>query len=559
MALKLGAKISKFTRDNIERELYRFEADDYLWHRHISGVDLRPHQRVYSKELEENSTNLLIASRRLGKSFAVAAKFLKIAATCPNSEINIHSPALEQSKRNLRYMIDMVLNSEILTAMIEKKLGEGIGKEYIEFWNGSSIQAKGQASSVDGLGATGQWWEEVDDLDPNILFERIYPTGSMIKPGYNYGKYGQCLRIATGTIKGKGNIYNFENPEKGVNIGFHTLPKYNVWHGVRWGIIPKHDVLVARDVLMTPEQFARAYLVLYTESSNFFQSKVVDRCQDAFCEPISIQKYMKKNQTSVYKRAGRISIGIDCGAQGTGEHPSKWSATFFEDQGFGTIRWLYAQDWDATANPDDVLNDLANLIAFFRPNRGMGDAFDTTFLHNLNKICHQRGLTSIDVKQFHNKQGTGGWDDWFISPVRFIGPNKHKFYSNLRLMFYQRRIKLPYVVKDHEDYVELEKYRNQLENIKKEDARLGYDTYSMVRDAIGDDHVDSSVISAYCLETLKGTVRPIGMAIDSFGSSFAEPNFASAPTFGYNSSFADRFKSKKADSVKDFLMSDDDD
>jgi len=512
----------------------RYAGDEYLWHRHVTGVDLYPHQQVYCKHLREFHTNLMIASRRIGKSFSVASFLLKEAVTKPRSEINIHAPALEQSKRNLRYMIDMCLNSDILMAFIEKKLGEGIGKESIEFCNGSVIQAKGQASSVDGLGATHQWWEEVDDMMLDTLYERIYPTGSMIKPSYDYGQWGQCCRIATGTIKGKGNTYTFEHPPEGAGVTFHVLPKYTGWHGVEWGIIPRNDLILARDVLMTPEQFARTYLVLYTESANFFPTRKVDQCQHPNLKCIDIVEYKKETGSPHYIAEGNVTVGIDCGGQGTGDHPSEWAIDFCEDLGWGHMKWIYGERFSATADPEEVRQQMGALCEFFRPGRGYGDAFDTTFLYGLNKYLREHGVTKRDPADWENRQGAGGWAEWHIVPIRFIGITKHQLFKNLRMQFFQQRLKIPYYVDDLPEYKELKKLRDQLENIKKADmaATQGYDKYEMVRAAVGDDHVDATALAVYAQGELTQNVRPLGMAVEGGGfRDFSQPNIVSDQVF----------------------------
>jgi len=556
--LKLGRYVNDNTRSALEEELHRYEDDDYLWHRHCTGVVLNPHQLVWSGHLDENHTNLLISSRRIGKSFSVASKLLKLGATKARSEINIHAPALEQSKRNLKYMIDMILNSKILLPYIEKKLGEGIGKEHIEFINGTVIQAKGQASSTDGLGATHQWWEEVDDMDLDVLYERIYPTGSMLKPGYDYGKIGQCFRIATGTIKGMGNIYTFENPKGKVKMGFHVLPKYTGWHGVRWGLIAENDLILARDVLMTPEMFARAYLCLYTESANFFPVRVVDKCQDPTLEPVDIVEYKRQTGKPHYQKDGMVTIGIDCGAQGIGQHPSEWSVNIVEDLGYGRMKWLYAERYPATANPEHVRQNICRLIEFFKVDRGYGDAFDTTLIYNLNKLCYEHRLTRRNPDDYENRQGSGGWSDWFICPVRFIGQTKHEMFKNLRLIFYQQKLIIPYVVKDTKKYKEIEKLRDQLENIKKGDSNThGYDTYEMIRDAIGDDHVDSLALSVYAQCEMNNDVKPIGIGIDAGGfRDFSGSKFGGEPNFIDRIHSFESIRSKAPTTISEFMNRD---
>ena len=228
MRAKTGAKVTGNFRKQVEREIKRYRGNHYLWHKHVSRVELNPHQVAWMNEMDRvGDAHMLIGSRRIRKSFTVAAYFLEEAACLPFSEVNVHSPALEQSKRNLRYMTDMVLNSDILMAYLDERLGEGIGKEKIEFMNRSLIQAKGQASSVDGLGATHQWLEEFDDMDWDTFLTRVYPTGSQIKDDHHYERHDGCCRVITGTIKGIGNIYKIEHPEGDKGLKFNVLPKYN--------------------------------------------------------------------------------------------------------------------------------------------------------------------------------------------------------------------------------------------------------------------------------------------------------------------------------------------
>lgn len=227
MRARIGRKISGNFRKKIEREIRKYRGDHFLWHKHVTGINLNPHQVLWMNEMDrKGDSHMLIGSRRIRKSFTVAAYYLEEAACLPYSEVNVHSPALEQSKRNLRYMHDMVMNSELLLAYVDQRLGEGLGKEHIEFMNRSLIQAKGQASSVDGLGATHQWLEEFDDMDWETFLTRIYPTGSQIKDDHHYERHKGCCRVITGTIKGIGNIYAIEHPEKR-GVRFNVLPKLN--------------------------------------------------------------------------------------------------------------------------------------------------------------------------------------------------------------------------------------------------------------------------------------------------------------------------------------------
>jgi len=851
LRVRLGAKVTGNFRKSVEREIKKYRGDHYLWHRHISGIELNPHQVAWMNEMDTvGDSHMLIGSRRIRKSFTVAAYFLEEAACLRYSEVNVHSPALEQSKRNLRYMTDMVMNSEILLAYIDSRLGEGLGKEHIEFMNRSQIQAKGQASSVDGLGATHQWLEEFDDMDWEPFLTRIYPTGSQIKDDHDYGRHQGCCRIITGTIKGIGNIYNIEHPtalgEKGARMRFNVLPKFNCftpdttvltrsglrrideiqiddsvvvegglqrqvkqvhihdydddlvvvtmaygsglpirctpnhkfltkrgwveaselklgdevvcndepiqtngeslydvdielayltglyladgclgvgsdgatqfvnfsfnkldlegirkakdamtssglafaensngtahqiwtttpyfgehveeicgrysrgksinpiveswsdelkasflkgyfngdgcvvknrhgnrtcissktvnkniaigisrlliqlgvratvnsgiakesfiegrslpatrywrvqterietiddigrapigkqgrktgevvklqvekytgkvydlgvdeihsytlghanavvsncWHGVEMKIIPENDIYLFQG-MSTPHQFARTYLVLYVESSAFYPDRWIRNCVDNDYAPIDVII----QQNIFYKAQGDVTVGIDCAGAGSGADSSNWSITFTEKIG-NQVFWLYSEEWSANERPDVVLEGMKRLFAFFRPRAGFGDAFDTAFLYDLNRILYESSLTRIDVRRFENKAGGNGWDEWFIKPLRFTGPTKHLMHERMQKYIYACTFRYPAIVEDDSRYAVLDKLLKQFGNIKAERSGSGYNKYMMLNSLLGDDIVDSCIASIWAQEEIRTLVLPVGGSV----------------------------------------------
>lgn len=508
MRVKLGANVTGNFRKHVEREINKFRGNHFLWHKHVSGVNLNPHQVSWMNEIDKKGdSHLLIGSRRIRKSFTVSAYYLEEAACLPYSEVNIHSPALEQSKRNLRYMNDMVMNSELLLAYIDKRLGEGIGKEHIEFMNRSLIQAKGQASSVDGLGATHQWLEEFDDMDWESFLTRIYPTGSQIKDDHHYGNHSGCCRVITGTIKGIGNIYNIEHPqnlgEGAAKLSFNVLPKYNCWHGVEMGIIPENDIYLFQG-MSTPHQFARTYLVLYVESSSFYPDRWVRNCADPEYVPVEVILDPK----ITYQAQGDVTVGIDCAGAGSGEDASNWSITFTEKIA-NKVFWLYSEEWSANERPDIVIEGMRRLFSFFRPIGGFGDAFDTAFLYDLNRVLYENRITRIDVRRYENKQGANGWDEWFVQPIRFNGPTKHLMHERMQKYIYATTFRYPSEVEDDERYFYLSKLLKQFGNVKAERA-IAYNKYSMMNSLLGDDTVDSCIASVWAQEEIKTVVVPVG-------------------------------------------------
>ena len=530
MRVRLGKKLTGNFRKGIEQEIQKYRGDHYLWHKHISGIELNPHQVAWMNQMDKRGdSHLLIGSRRIRKSFTMAAYLLEEAACLPWSEVNVHSPALEQSKRNLRYMADMVLNSEILLAYIDERLGEGIGKEHIEFINRSNIQAKGQASSVDGLGATHQWYEEFDDMEWDTVLTRIWPTGSQIKDDHKYDKHKGCFRGVTGTIKGIGNIYKLEYPERDSKIRFNVLSKLNCWHGVAMGIIPRDDIYLIRG-MMTPHQFGRTYLVVYVESSAFYPDKWVRACQDFEYIPVILML----DPDYVYPSVGTVAVGIDCGGAGSGEDSSKWAITFTEKIG-GRIYWLYSREWPPNERPDLIREQIVQLCQYFRPTVGFGDAFDTAFLYDLNRKLYQTGVTRVDVTRFENKSGKDGWDEWFIKPIRFTGPLKHQMHERMQKYIYGRVFMYPALVEDDSRYTVLEKLVNQFGNVKAERTQAGYNKYDVLNNILGDDIVESCIASVWAQEEITNLITPVGGSVPAMqianrpkvtplGSSFLHDN-----------------------------------
>lgn len=524
MRARLGAKITGNYRKAVEREIQKFRGDHYLWHRNVSGIELNPHQVHWMNLMDRmGDSHMLIGSRRIRKSFTVAAYFLEEAACLPYSEVNVHSPALEQSKRNLRYMTDMVMNSDILLGYLDERLGEGIGKEHIEFQNRSQIQAKGQASSVDGLGATHQWLEEFDDMEWDTFLTRVYPTGSQIKDDHHYENHSGCCRVITGTIKGIGNIYNIEHPqnlgEAAVRLKFNVLPKFNCWHGVEMGIIPENDIYLFQ-AMSTMHQFARTYLVLYVESSAFYPDKWVRNCADAEYVPVDVYFDNK----IVYQAQGDITVGIDCAGAGSGADASNWSITFTEKIG-NQVFWLYSEEWSANERPDVVIEGMRRLFAFFRPVAGYGDAFDTAFLYDLNRVLFEGGVTRIDVRKYQNKQGANGWDEWYIKPIRFHGPTKHLMHERMQKYIYACTFRYPAEVEDDSRYAALSKLLKQFGNIKAERSGAGYNKYTMLNELLGDDIVDSCIASVWAQEEIQTLVVPVGGMVPQMDFA-ARPGFA---------------------------------
>jgi hypothetical protein len=266
------------------------------------------------------------------------------------------------------------------------------------------------------------------------------------------------------------------------------------------GIIPEQDIALARTVLFTPEQYARTYLVLYVESANFYPDKYVRLCSNYELVPVEFIP------GGLHSGVGDVCVGIDCGGAGSTEEASNWAITFTEKIG-NKIYWLHTKEWSANTSPDIVKSGMADLISFFRPISGFGDAFDTTLLFDLNVELHKRGVTRIDVKRFENKQGSKGWDNWYIKPIRFHGPNIHAMHERLAKYIYSRTFVYPIVVEEpfelHDEYEGLAKLVRQFGNVKAERCKAGYNVYNPLNLQLGLDSIDSCIASVWAQQEIK--------------------------------------------------------
>lgn len=516
--------------------------EGYLWHRNVTGVNLNPHQMLYFDFFEKEPRIVLKGSRRIRKSYAAAAWFLKEAVTKPGTEINIFAPAVEQSKRNIQYMTDFILRSELLSNFLEQRQGGvALGRESIRFRNGSKVQAKGQASSVDGLGSTHIWLEEVDDMDWEAIQTRILPTGAMMKDNYDYGQIGGCQVIVTATIKGQGNLYAFEHPNEDTppHLRYKTAPVFDCWDGIEMGVM-NEDYIEAQRGVMTVEQFARTYLCLYTESHNFFPTRFLNRC---FALELNGQplRFIEPDRTGRYRPHGTVVVGIDYAGQGSDPdgYSSNTCVTFLDVVSPDLMAIIYCEEFDSMTPPQEIRARMRTLLRYFWPRRGVADAYDTTLTHLLCKDAWDLGLTKGlnkdggggNPERYEHGEGKEGWESWFIMPVRFSGPRKHKMYMRCQRAVYERGLLIPPVIEDTMS-VRLEKVRNQMEGMKATPTEGSYDKYEPVNRLLGDDYVDSLVAAMEAGAMQRPKYPAFGGSAGGVGDGgFDDKRFVKTPTF----------------------------
>ncbi|WP_101773507.1 terminase large subunit domain-containing protein [Peptostreptococcus faecalis] len=159
---------------------HRF-AQDYL------QLRLKPFQQVMLYMFNKNKTNILIATRGIGKSFMTAVYACCMAILYPNSKIVVVCKTTYQSKlfisqkiENELYQMSVMLRREI------KEIRSESEQKVVHFKNGSTITAVNAAENRRGLRATILIVDEAVKIEQSILESVCLPflNGAVRQRGY---------------------------------------------------------------------------------------------------------------------------------------------------------------------------------------------------------------------------------------------------------------------------------------------------------------------------------------------------------------------------------------
>jgi hypothetical protein len=499
-------------RSRAEEEIQRYAASDLLWLKHICNVTPRPQQLMYMAQMDEHPMTSTVAMQRTGKSKAVQFKNTKWCATIPKEDLRYFAPAVYQARKNLKETIDNILQSPILLAYIESRLGrKQLSSTHFAFLNGSNGEAFGQDSNLDGVNATIMHIDEFDDMDIDIVKNRILPRGS----GQN--ENGMPTRVElTGTIQEEqGNLYTISQDPT-----FFKPPMFTIYHALEAGLIDRAFFALLKEQL-TPDEWLRIALCKFKGGRQFFQQKALRRMQTRGAEMQC--RVVEPEMGKQYATEGDVAFGLDMGAQGQQATSSKYSLTVTERVGLWK-RWIYGQEWPPTTDPKVIKRDVVELWSFFRPRGGFGDAFDSNLIADINDQLYSEGLVSYSRKREGTEENSqANWDKWPFQPIRFTGYQKHWMFKTLRDDQVEGRYFTPLPEIEQDDRWDPAKAKNfldpasgekalvkfvvQCKNIRAERAPSGqYYLYSMIKPRLGDDTVDSAAMSNAFLETGKGSI-----------------------------------------------------
>lgn len=497
-----GARISSSQRIKVasraEEEILRYKDDHALWHKHVHGVTLDPMQVLKCIEMDLYPNTVDYSCRRGRKTSAKEMHALKNLACNPHQELGIFSPRQQQSQANLKYHIEAVDRSPILTAYLEYKNGrvQKSDTKY-QFFNKSRAQAYGIMSQIDGDGLSYASLEEIDDMPAERLYSRLFPMlagtqrlgapeGTIFKPQ---------IRI-TGVFKGADTLSNLI--ESGA---YHVLPIVNVYLALELGILDQGYIEQKRSEMPSGE-YIRQYLCKNVLAQNHIWLKYIRlaitvglQAGLAAAGPLPGQRYKKR---------GILSFGYDHTGHGESLAASRSALVVCEQIG-NFVFFPFVISWPPGTDDNVIRRALVGFWRYFMPDSAMGDAYGVGMLTSVNDDLYAEGLTDIDRRTIGDGDSNAStWVEWPFAPIRFEGMIKHSMASALRAALHNRQAAIPSYDEDSTaaDNVEWQSFTRQLGNIKQVANKTGsYPSYKQVDIKLGDDYFDAACAGVWCLVT----------------------------------------------------------
>lgn len=481
-----------------EREIRRFRGNHAAWHKHVHNTELDAMQVLKCIEMDRHTNTLDFSCRRTGKTAIKELYDLEVNACNSDQELGIVAPREAQALVNLRYHLDAIRRSEILSAYVAYKSGRRqISDTTYQFANNSLARAYGIMSQVDGGDLTAASLEEVDDMPRDRLFSRfLLMMGATRRLGAcEEAKNDPQIRI-TGVFKGADTLTDLINSGK-----YHVLPTINAYLGMEMGILNRQFMLDMRDQL-SPDEYIRQLLCINVSARNLVWEKFVRAALQ-----IGLQASLELAQPLPgiqYRKRGVVSFGYDAGGHGENPQASRHALVVLEQIGNFTCV-LFAKTWAPGADDNLVKGDLAGFWRYFMPDYAMGDAYGVGMLTDLNDILFRDHLTQIDRRAIGDGDSTAStWPEWPFSPLRFEGMVKHQMATAVRNIFHNGQAAIPYL-DDHDltdpEMADLRLLVRQIPNIKPEPTKHSYSSYKMADPKIGDDLFDALMAAVWGLVT----------------------------------------------------------
>lgn len=516
MAVRVSAAARVKVANRAEAEIARFAGDHYLWHKYIHNVELDPMQLLKCLEMDKHSNTIDVSCRRTGKTAVKEMYNLKELATHPHWECGIIAPRLQQSQTNMMYHTDAIRRSQVLRAFVAYKSGrEQLSDQRYQFVNGSSAQAYGIMSQVDGDGLVIGDLEEIDDMPLDRLQSRVLPMlGSARRLGVSRDiSFKPQIRV-TGVFKGADVLQSLID-----GGGYHMLHTVNVHLGIELGILNEAFVLEMRNQLPDGE-YIRQFLCKNVASQNHIWERYI---RLAMMTGLKARlEIVEPMPGARYKKRGIVAFGYDHTGHGESATASESALVVAELLG-NFVVILFVKSWPAGTDDKVIARALVGMWEYFRPDYALGDAYGVGMLTGVNDTLFQRGLTEIDRQTIGEGESTATtWKEWAFAPIRFEGMVKHSMASQLRACFHNEQMAIPFFddggaiagaqaaanVKwtpskeggdpNVRDWIKLVR---QLNNIKAEASKAAYPSYRMANPKLGDDFFDAACAAVWALIT----------------------------------------------------------
>jgi hypothetical protein len=461
-----------------------------LFLKDICGWEPYGHQVYYVSEMLKKPYNLIYAPPRAGKTMAIEGVILYWMATNLKEDYRIYVPKYDQGKDALNYHYNWISRSKILMAFLEKHLGKPmLARTEYRFSNGSNSKIYSIRGEIEGHNCTVAHIEEFDDW----TWEKF--ANDVMRRFGAKNENGLETRVnISGTIMGQENIYKvatdqsfsiFKNlsqhPELGI-IDAHLL--------VALGVLDRKAVELQR-LTMSPDEWARSGLLQFTEASSFIFMKYF---RDMMKRVLMWKKPLKPvvfQKGGKYKPKGKVAVGIDCGHAGQKE-TSSWYTMHFVEEIKGYKRWLNSFRWSPDYNPKKWKEEVVDILSFYQPAGGYGDALKMNDIMDINDMAYSKGLTSKNPMNYP-EMNPSNWEKWWISPLHNHGQNKHEMYSAVQNAIHSGKLLTPYYDKSDksEGSNSLLRLIRNLENIRVEKTAGHIPKYFGINKKIGDDEADA--------------------------------------------------------------------
>jgi len=325
-----------------EREIMRFADDRVLWFKHVLGIDIDPIQAVKMDLMDEHQFTVDYSCRRTRKTSAKELYNLFKLATEPDHELNIVAPRVDQAKDNIKYHLDGIRNSPILSAYIDYENGRRqIGQQNYRFANRSAARAFGIMSKLDGLNTTIADVEEADDLPDDRLWNIYMPTLGGTEQLFAKNRENKHPPVArfTGVLKGNELLAKLTRNPK-----FHLLPIVDVHLGLEMGLLAR-DWYDLQKQEMPRDDYLRQLCCVITESRNFIWERYIRAAMKRGgimqgLEPTVIDPLGHFEPLGV---DSVVCFGWDAGGHGESDHASRYALEVVEHFR-GKTYWRYGRE-----------------------------------------------------------------------------------------------------------------------------------------------------------------------------------------------------------------------